>query len=80
MAMLYNGIGVKRFVLIGGFCMALGERYLSGLREELARCDLFCLADAERRELVRLGEHDDDHSLQGLGRYFQGREAGAPAA
>lgn len=71
MAMLYNAIGVKRFVLIGGFCLALGEHYLSALRTRLACCDLFGLSAAERQSMVQLGEQDDDHSLQGLAAYFR---------
>lgn len=70
LAMLYNAIGVKRFVLIGGFCLALGDLYLSEQRARLARCDLFCLPDDEREAMLQLGERDDEHSLHGLGCYF----------
>ncbi|SEU24407.1 ROK family protein [Stigmatella erecta] len=70
LALLYNAVGVKRFVLIGGFCMALGARYLDGLNAQLARCDLFCLSEPERLAMLRLGQNDDDHSLYGLGAYF----------
>jgi C7-cyclitol 7-kinase len=80
MALLYNTIGVKRFVLIGGFCMALGELYLSELRAELGKRDLFCLPDEERQAMVRLGERDDDHSLYGLGQYLLRREGAGPQA
>ncbi|MDC0713189.1 ROK family protein [Stigmatella sp. ncwal1] len=81
LAMLYNAIGVKRFVLIGGFCMALGERYLEGMHAQLARCDLFCLSETERQAMVCLGQNDDDHSLYGLGYYFlQSSQAGSRAA
>jgi C7-cyclitol 7-kinase len=70
LALLYNAIGVRRFVLIGGFCLALGDRYLSSLRAQLAACDLFGLSADERDAMVDLGEPDDDHGLHGLGRYL----------
>jgi glucokinase len=70
MALLYAAIGVKRFVVIGGFCVALGELYAERLREELAVCDLFGIEAPERGELIRLGALDDDHGLCGLGAYL----------
>jgi C7-cyclitol 7-kinase len=70
LALLYNAIGVRRFVFIGGFCVALGELYIAELRAQLAQRDLFGLPDSARDLMVALGQPDDDHSLHGLGRYL----------
>jgi C7-cyclitol 7-kinase len=69
-ALLYNAIGVERFLFIGGFCLALGEAYVAQLRERMGEADLFGLPPQRRDAMIVLGEDDDDHSLLGLGRYF----------
>ncbi len=66
-ATLHLGVGVERFVLIGGFALALGDRY----REEVERAGthgswrggMECLVSVE------LGVLDDDSGLVGAGRY-----------
>jgi predicted NBD/HSP70 family sugar kinase len=73
-ALLYNAMGLKRFVLIGGFCLAVGDLYLSELRAQLDKRDLFGLSADERHAMIHLGERDDDHSLYGLGQYFRHHE------
>jgi len=80
LALLYNTMGVKRFVLIGGFCMAVGDIYLLELSRQMAEMDLFCLSDEERQAMLRLGERDDDHSLFGLGSYFLKQSRASPGA
>lgn len=65
---LVAAAGVRRFVVIGGFAQAIGDRYADLLTDQLLQRGCFGLADDAIHDLVRLGEPDDDHALWGLGR------------
>ncbi|UAA39738.1 ROK family protein [Paraneptunicella aestuarii] len=71
MSNLYHAIGIKRFVFIGGFSVALGDVYLRSLQSIVAEFQWFGLDKEELPKLCRMGYKDDDHSLIGMGRYLQ---------
>ncbi|MFC7922386.1 ROK family protein [Streptomyces cinereoruber] len=65
---VFASIGIRRYVLMGGFALAIGERYRELLVEELVRQGCFGLTAAQVDAMVVLGEDDDDHGLIGAGR------------
>lgn len=65
---LATAAGLRRFVIIGGFALGVGPRYVELLTGELLRRGCFGLSTDEIRRMVTLGEPDDDHSLIGVGR------------
>jgi glucokinase len=67
LAAIHAAAGVERFVIVGGFALALGERY----REQLAEFAAACVWDlgADWNRMVELGEADDEAGLVGAGRY-----------
>ena len=73
---LYHWIGVRRFILIGGFATAIGAPYIDRLNRLLARESWFGLSADALQEMCTLGADDDDHSLIGMGRYLALQEAG----
>jgi predicted NBD/HSP70 family sugar kinase len=77
LAALYAAIGVRRYLFMGGFAQALGQRYLDLLAEELREAGMFGIAPDRIRGLLLMAEADDDHGLIGAGRYLASR---APAA
>lgn len=68
---IYASIGVRRYLFMGGFAIALGKRYLEWLAQALAEQGLFGITGDEMPELLQLAEPDDDHGLIGAGRYLQ---------
>jgi predicted NBD/HSP70 family sugar kinase len=74
---VYAAIGVRRYLFMGGFAQALGQRYLDILAEELRQVGMFGVAPEDVAGLLRMAELDDDHGLIGAGRYLQ-RLAAAP--
>jgi glucokinase len=66
LAGLHLGVGVERFVVIGGFALALGERY----RQELvdAMGGSAWNLDTNWNAMLELGINDDDAGLLGAGR------------
>ena len=65
---LFAAIGVRRFLFIGGFALAIGQRYLELLGDELVGLGCFGLRESEIRSMLALGAADDEHSLIGMGR------------
>jgi C7-cyclitol 7-kinase len=65
---VFAAIGVRRHVFIGGFALAVGERFVELLGEELVRLGCFGLSPQETRAMLHMGFDDDDHSLVGMGR------------
>ena len=70
-------IGLKRFIIVGGFAMRTGRQaYLQALQDHLVR---FChysgffsdWTKAEVRELVKFGIDDDNDGLIGMGYFVQ---------
>lgn len=61
--------GVERFVLMGGFALAAGERYRAAVAGAARECGWEVGADWDA--MVELGEPDDDAGLVGLGRFFE---------
>ena len=76
---VFTSIGVRRFVLMGGFALAVGPRYAELLTEELERLGCFGLGTEEVRRMVVLGEPDDDHGLIGAGRLLAARSSSREA-
>ncbi|MFI1682909.1 ROK family protein [Streptomyces sp. NPDC020607] len=70
---VFTSIGVCRFILMGGFALAVGERYRALLVEELVRQGCFGLAADRVDALISLGAPDDDHGLLGAGRLLTTR-------
>jgi glucokinase len=64
---LVNAIGVRRFVVIGGFAQAVGSLYVTELRQGMADAGCFLLSRAEIDAMVEFGADDDEHSLIGGG-------------
>ncbi len=66
LAGIHLGVGVERFVVIGGFALALGERYRQALVAAMAESawDL----GTDWNAMVELGVNDDDAGLLGAGR------------
>ncbi|MFB6931400.1 ROK family protein [Streptomyces chartreusis] len=65
---VFTATGVQRFIIMGGFALAVGTTYVSLLTEEIERLGCFGLTHAEIQHMIRLGEPDDDHGLIGAGR------------
>ncbi|WP_119580091.1 ROK family protein [Streptomyces europaeiscabiei] len=72
---LFTAIGVRRFIIMGGFALAVGSPYASLLTEEIERLGCFGLTDAELQHMIHLGEPDDDHGLIGAGRLLTAQTA-----
>ncbi|GLW52222.1 ROK family protein [Kitasatospora phosalacinea] len=70
---VFTAIGIRRYVLIGGFALAVGPRYAELLTAELERLGCFGLTPEEIRDTVVLGAADDDSGLIGAGRLLAAR-------
>ncbi|MGY1578922.1 ROK family protein [Streptomyces sp. MN13] len=70
---VFTSIGVCRYVVMGGFALAVGERYRDLLVGELVRLGCFGLDADAVDAMVSLGEPDDDHGLIGVGRLLADR-------
>ncbi|MEV0395820.1 ROK family protein [Polymorphospora rubra] len=73
---IFAAIGIRRYVIMGGFALAVGPRYVTLLTEALHRLGCFGLTPTEIDEMVALGEPDDDHGLIGAGRLLTAGESG----
>ncbi|MYQ91327.1 ROK family protein, partial [Streptomyces sp. SID4946] len=76
---VFTSIGIRRYILMGGFALAVGPRYVQLLTEELERLGCFGLDSDGIRRMVTLGAPDDDHGLIGAGRLLAARGAGLGA-
>ncbi|MFJ4684266.1 ROK family protein [Streptomyces sp. NPDC088789] len=65
---VFTAIGVRRYLFIGGFALAVGPRFISLLGDELSRLGCFGLGEEEIRAMLALGAADDDHCLLGMAR------------
>ncbi|MFY1616274.1 ROK family protein [Micromonospora sp. WMMD736] len=65
---VYTAIGIRRYVVIGGFAVAVGEPIVTHLTGQLRAVGCFGLDAGEVERMVRLGAPDDDHGLIGMGR------------
>jgi glucokinase len=70
---VFTSIGVCRYLVMGGFALAVGERYRELLVGELVRLGCFGLDATAVDALVSLGRPDDDHGLIGVGRLLAER-------
>ncbi|MFI2378332.1 ROK family protein [Streptomyces sp. NPDC018964] len=66
-SLLFTAIGVRRYLFVGGFALALGDTFLTLLGDELVRIGCFGLDEGATRAMLALGEDDDDHCLIGIG-------------
>lgn len=78
LAALYAAVGVRRFLFMGGFAQALGQRYLDLLAQELREAGMFGIAPERIPGLLHMAEADDDHGLIGAGRYLASLDQAAP--
>ena len=67
LAAFHLAVGVERFVVIGGFALALGERYRRELVEAMAASS-WSLVGTDWNAMLELGINDDDAGLLGAGR------------
>ncbi|MEO3751895.1 ROK family protein [Streptomyces sp. B6B3] len=65
---VFTAIGVRRYLFIGGFAVAVGPRFVTLLGDEVTRLGCFGLSDEEARGMLALGAADDDHGLIGMAR------------
>ncbi|MFD8565362.1 ROK family protein [Streptomyces sp. NPDC059639] len=72
-ASVFTSIGICRYIVMGGFALAVGERYRRLLVGELVRLGCFGLAADRVDAMVALGVADDDHGLIGAGRLLAER-------
>ncbi|GGW63351.1 N-acetylmannosamine kinase [Streptomyces lucensis JCM 4490] len=70
---VFTSIGVCRYILMGGFALAVGEPYRRLLVAELVRLGCFGLVPGDVDAMVSLGVADDDHGLIGVGRLLAER-------
>ncbi|MGW6907285.1 ROK family protein [Streptomyces sp. NPDC054940] len=67
-ASVFTSIGICRYIVMGGFALAVGDRYRRLLVSELTRLGVFGLDERGIDAMVSLGVADDDHGLLGVGR------------
>ncbi|MET9294818.1 ROK family protein [Streptomyces sp. NPDC003077] len=70
---VFASIGVCRYILVGGFALAVGETYRRLLVAEIRRLGCFGLGPERIDAMVSLGAADDDHGLIGVGRLLAAR-------
>lgn len=69
---VFTAIGVRRYLFIGGFAVAVGPRFVTLLGDELTKLGCFGLGEKEIRAMLTLGAADDDHCLLGMARMLAG--------
>jgi glucokinase len=79
-ASVFSSIGIRRYIFIGGFAVAVGPRFVELLGDELTELGCFGLAPTQVRAMLTLGAADDDHSLIGVGRLLADSRLAAEAA
>lgn len=72
-----GNIGVDKFIIIGGFALNCGDRYLETLRVNLRKTDFYGRERREIPNLVELGINDDNDCLIGIGLFTQKKYAEA---
>ncbi|MGC9669659.1 ROK family protein [Planosporangium sp. 12N6] len=70
---VFAAIGIRRYLFIGGFAVAVGPRFIEVLGDHLVQAGCFGLTAAQIRAMLALGAADDDHSLIGMGRLLAHR-------
>jgi len=71
LATIHAAVGVRRFIIIGGLALAIGERYLDHLADRLQYVGCFGITSHAIPAMLRLGEPDDNHGLIGCGRFLE---------
>lgn len=67
LAQIHQGIGIERFVIFGGFALALGDPYRTSVANAARRA---CWNSGQAwDEMIELGMNDDDSGLLGAGRF-----------
>ncbi|WP_405774060.1 ROK family protein [Streptomyces sp. NBC_01538] len=69
---VFTSIGVRRYLFIGGFAVAVGPRFITLLGDELTKLGCFGLDEEEIRSMLALGAADDDHCLLGMAHMLAG--------
>ncbi|SDM33113.1 glucokinase [Paenibacillus sp. OK060] len=62
---IFYSIGIKKYIIIGGFATSLGELYTDKLQNEIHKVTTFMTPE---NLSVVIGEEDDDHGLIGMGK------------
>jgi 2-epi-5-epi-valiolone synthase len=68
LAALHLSMGVERFVIVGGFALALGEQYRLELVRSAANCGW--LMGQDWNSMIELGQPEDNSGLLGAGRFI----------
>lgn len=76
-AHISGNIGVDKFIIVGGFALNCGDRYLESLRTNLLKTDFYSRKEEEIPTLVELGINDDNDCLIGIGLLAQKKYAEA---
>lgn len=71
LATIHLTLGIERFVMVGGFALALGPGYRALLAEAAASCCWGLSGNWD--EMIELGQADDDAGLVGAGRMVSER-------
>jgi len=69
MSHLYHWIGIRKFIFVGGFAVAIGEAYIDNLNRILKENRWLGMSEDDMGSMCALGVLDDDHSLIGMGKY-----------
>jgi glucokinase len=78
LAVVHAAVGVRRFVVMGGFARAAGSSYLRLLGEELTAAGCFGVAPEDVPAMLRPAAPDDDHGLIGCVRHLDRHPPRAP--
>lgn len=70
LAVLHAAVGVRRFIVMGGFARAAGPAYLRLLGEEMNEAGGLGAAPGDVAAMLRAAEADDDDGLIGCARYL----------
>lgn len=74
-AHISGNIGADKYIIIGGFALNCGEKYLESLRRNLLKTDFYSRKAEEISTLVALGVNDDNDCLIGIGLLAQKKYA-----
>ena len=69
-ACLYSFIGIKKYLFVGGFALAVGDQYVNAIKKVLHSKQLLGISVEDIENMIVLGNNDDDSGLIGMGKYI----------
>lgn len=66
---MYYSIGIEKFVIMGGFAIAVGYQYTDLLKKHVLEYQTFSFGNDSSPDII-LGKPDDYHGLIGMGKYL----------